>query len=252
MWIRSLLLMARAEATGSLMLEAHGRSARIEFTRGSVTAFDGDLGPRLGELVARPVSRATAWGAQSVAEGKTPRNELAWALRRQMRLRVRELARWSNVTTAWQPGEVSSRPFAEAMSACDLVAEALRALPNPPDAAAGPLDDLGRWWAARAALHPAEIHALQGGRRDGILARVASAGLCSTTMSDDERGLVHAAQTFRRRGAAGLTSVASDDTTRRRAMRDLVARLHPDRFAGNAGLSTLSTELVSKLTSSTR
>lgn len=252
MWIRSLLLMARAEATGSMTLEAHGRSARIEFTRGLVTAFDGDLGPRLGELVARPTSRATSWGAQSVAEGKTPRNELAWALRRQMRLRVRELARWSGVMTTWQSNDVSARPFAEAMSACDLVAEALRAMPNPPDVAPGPLDELGRWWAARAALHPAEIHALQSSQRDGFLARVASAGLCSTAMSEAERSLVRAAQTFRQRGAAGLTPSSNDDTTRRRAMRDLVARLHPDRFVGNARLSTLSTELVSKLTGATR
>ena len=251
-WIRSLLLMARAEATGAMVFESHGRSARLEFTRGLATAFEGDLGPRLGEFVARPSERTSSWGAQSVAEGKTPRNELAWALRRQMRLRVRELARWSDVKATWHPDGVSARPFTEAMSVCDLVAEALRALPTPPpNAAPGTLDELGRWWASRAALHPVEIHALHASTGDWMT-RAASAGLCTKAMSEDERGLVRAAQTFRQRGAAGLTPAIADVTARRRAMRDLVARLHPDRFDGDPALSTLSTELVSRLTSASR
>lgn len=250
-WIRSLLLMARAEATGSMHFESHGRSARIEFTRGLATAFEGDLGPRLGELVAKPTGRTSAWGAQSVAEGKTPRNELAWALRKQMRLRIRELARWVDVKAQWHPNDVSERPFAEAMSVCDLVAEALRALPHTPVNQGGSLDELGRWWASRAALHPTEIHALHSGE-GAFMARVASAGLCTKVMSEEERGLVRAAQTFRQRGAAGLTPKFADATARRRAMRDLVAKLHPDRFSADPALATLSTELVSKLTSAAR
>ena len=204
-WLRSLLMLARAQASGVLVLRAHGRSASLHLARGDVVGFEGELGPRLGELVGVPrelraAPRDGSWGASAVAAGRVSRNDLAWALRRQLRLRAREIAQWGDLETRWQAGASPARPFTDPMTTADLVADILRAdaetrsaVTTRPDTAAPVASALGMYFAERAALHPHEIAATRGVIRSEAGARfaeaLAAAGLTEAPVEPEVRAL---------------------------------------------------------------
>lgn len=257
-WLRSVLMLARAGASGALVVRAHGRDATLRLANGAVVGFEGDLGPRLGELVG--VSRASTspdlvWGAAALASGQVSRNDLAWALRRQLRLRARDIARWGDVETHWEPGARALRPFTDPMSVADLVAEVLRAFaelqardveaPRARVASA-----LGLYWAENAALFPHEIAAVRGASDQPAAARfavaLAAAGLTDAPVDDDVRALTRLHARVRSEGARAVLG-ASEGAARRAALRSVAKRIHPDRFAHDARLGSISHELVAKL-----
>ncbi len=262
-WMRSLLLVARAGATGALSLRAHGRSAAITLARGAVVGFEGDLGPRIGELVGVPTGRGELWGAQTLAEGRVSRNDLAWALRRQMRLRARELALWGDLEASWRAEARAERPFTDPMDVCDLVAETLRAGAEhrvTPAGSSEPRSDemlttLGAWWAQRAALFPHELAGLRGGsqtrERSPASLRFAgaarAAGLLEVPVSQEVRELTRVHAAWRRGGADAVLGRGGDAAARRRTFREVAGAVHPDRFARDPALGVISHEIVSRL-----
>ncbi len=256
-WVRSLLLLERAEASGALELRAHGRTARIQLERGRVTVFEGELGPRLGGLIGvtdGPVERSSAlWGASALAEGRVSRGDLAWALRRQLRLRARELARWGDVEIAWEEGLSSPRPFTDPMTLADFIAEVLRAYaeraPTRESAKAVAVTSaIGRSWAARAALYPHEIAAARGIIAAPDAARfnatLRAAGLADAPVEVEVRALARLHAQFRRRGAGSILGERSDAQARRRALRRVAGVIHPDRFTSDPQLGKASEELL--------
>ncbi|GAB4110094.1 MAG: hypothetical protein OHK0013_45950 [Sandaracinaceae bacterium] len=265
-WARSLLLVARARVSGSLMLRAHGRAASIQVREGAVVGFEGDLGPRLGELLGGLVGSAPAgepFGAHALAHGQVNRSALAWALRRQMRIRARELRFWGDVEARWEPGRSDERPFTDPMDACDLVAEALRAaaqhagsvLPEHLGRPGVALTTLGAWWAERAALYPHEIAALRArgdtsaggsaGRRFLAAARVA--GLVERPISAPARELARVHAVWRRGGSEAVLGPARDREGRRARFRQVASAVHPDRFHADPELEQISHHIVSRL-----
>jgi hypothetical protein len=258
-WSRSLLMLARAEANGRLTLRAHGRDAFIHLASGRVVGFDGELGPRLGELVDLPrrdvANTAEASGACAVAAGRVSRNDLAWALRRQLRLRAREVALWGDVQARWHPGAALIRPFTDPMAAVDLVAEILRAygenlrVPNRMPAASAPVvSPLGLYFAERAALHPHEIAASRGVVRSGAGSRfsaaLVAAGLTDAPVAPEVRALTRLHARLRHEGARAVLGETRDAAAHRRALRRVAGSVHPDRFAGDPRLSRISHDLV--------
>jgi len=259
-WLRSLLLVARAEASGRLEFRAHGRTAALAMVRGAVVAFEGELGPRLGELIGlgrheRLASGSTSLGAVALAEGRVSRGDLAWALRRQLRVRAREIALWGDVQARWEPSHIESRAFTDPMSACDLVSDVIRAaaervrVPRMPDGLS--LSGLGAWWAERAALHPHEIAALHGAVRSEAGARFAAvardAGLVELPVAPEVRELTRVHARWRRGGASALVGGARDPEARRRAIRRIAGGIHPDRFMNDPALGRVSHEIVATL-----
>jgi len=259
-WLRSLLLVARAEASGRLELRAHGRSAALAVAHGAVVAFEGELGPRLGELIGlarheRLAAGSTSLGAVALAEGRVSRHELAWALRRQLRIRAREIALWGDVQARWEPAHVEPRAFTDPMSACDLVSEVIRAAsergPVPVERPGLALSGLGAWWAQRAALHPHELAALHGVVRSEAGARFAAvsrdAGLVEQPVGPEVRELTRVHAQWRRGGASSLLGSTRDPDARRRALRRIAGGIHPDRFANDPALGRVSHEIVATL-----
>jgi hypothetical protein len=236
-------------------------------SKGAVVGFDGDLGPRLGELLdgaghASP-SVPGAWGATAVASGRVSRSELAWALRRQLRLRARELRLWGDVDAQWEPCSPGERPFTDPMDACDLVAEALRAVAQydaPRVTAASSrrgltLTTLGAWWASRAALHPHESAALLsssgapvgGAAGQRFLGAAIQAGLLEAPVSAPTRDLFRVHAAWRRGGSDAVLGPARDPEGRRSMFRQVVGSVHPDRFHGDPELGRVSHEIVARL-----
>jgi hypothetical protein len=261
-WARSLLLVARARASGTLVLRAHGRAACIHVLDGVVTGFEGELGPRLGEMIGGLsfVSSVGSSGAQAVADGRVSRSELAWALRRQMRLRARELRLWGDVEARWEPGRPTQRPFTDPMDPCDLVAEALRAAAE--DATPGlrtdrpaSLTTLGAWWAERAALHPHELAALRARPEEPVggpagqrfLTAAMRAGLLEAPVSAPTRELVRVHAAWRRGGSDAVLGPTRDHEARRARFRRIVGAVHPDRFHAEPDLGRVSHEIVARL-----
>ena len=264
-WLRSLLLLSRAEATGVLALRAHGRSAALRLARGRVIGFDGDLGPRLGEVVgltraeANAIAPGGSWGAAAVASGRVSRNDLAWALRRQLRLRAREIALWGELDARWEPGPDTSRPFTDPMTAADLVAEILRAYAEtqqraPVSSAAPVASALGIYFADNAALHPHEIAASRGVIGSAAGARFASAlaaaGLTEAPVEPEVRALTRLHARVRNEGARAVLGDVRDAASRRRALRRLAGSVHPDRFNADPRLGSISHDLVARLAGS--
>jgi hypothetical protein len=258
-------MLARAEASGVLTLRAHGRSASLHLTRGRVTGFEGELGPRLGEIVGLSRSETVAvppdgsWGASAVAAGRVSRNDLAWALRRQLRLRAREIALWGELETRWQAGGSAARPFTDPMSAADLVAEILRAHAETQREARVPhatpvASALGVYFADNAALHPHEIAASRGVIRSGAGARFAAAllaaGLTEAPVEPEVRALTRLHARVRHEGAHAVLGDVRDAAVRRRALRRVAGSIHPDRFASDPRLGSISHDLVARLASS--
>lgn len=263
-WLRSLLLLARAEGSGVLTLRAHGRSASIHLARGRVIGFEGELGPRLGEVVGLPrgesivVPTEGSWGASAVALGRVSRNDLAWALRRQLRLRAREIALWGELDARWQAGGIATRPFTDPMSAADLAAEVLRAYAESSPQAAPPhaapvASTVGVFFAENAALHPHEIAASRGVIRGGAGARFAAAliaaGLTEAPVEPEVRALTRLHARVRHEGAHAVLGDVRDAAARRRALRRVAGSIHPDRFASDPRLGSISNELVTRLAS---
>ncbi|MBX7194027.1 MAG: hypothetical protein K1X94_18375 [Sandaracinaceae bacterium] len=262
-WLRSLLMLARAEASGTLWLRAHGRTASLLLSRGQVLGFEGELGPRLGELVG--LTRAEgiegsvgqSWGVAAVAAGRVSRGDLAWALRRQIRLRAREIARWGEIEARWEAGEGAPRPFTDPMSTADLVAEVLRAfaesLPAEPAPVAPVASALGRFWAERAALFPHELAAVHGTIRSPASARfaqaLAAAGLTDAPVEPEVRALTQLHARVRHEGPRAVLGEERDPSARRRALRRVAGSIHPDRFANDPRLGVISSELVASLAS---
>ncbi len=255
-------MLARAQASGALSLEAHGRCATIQLARGEVVGFEGELGPRIGELLG--VTRANdttatveRFGAAVVAAGRVSRNDLAWALRRQLRLRARELARWGEVETRWTAAPHLPAPFTDPMSAADLVAEVLRAyaesLPSEtlPHAACIVSSALGMHWVERAALFPHELAATRGVVRSSPGARfaiaLAAAGLTDVPVEPEVRLLTRLHARVRNEGARAVLGPATDADARRRALRRVAGSVHPDRFTSDPRLGRISHELVTAL-----
>ena len=254
-------MLSRAQASGSLVLEAHGRTATLRLSRGEVVGFEGELGPRIGELLG-PGARAadasgTHYGAAAVAAGHVSRNDLAWALRRQLRLRARELARWGEVQTRWVSSAIEPRPFTDPMGAADLVAEVLRAYAEtlPLDASSTPATGitsaLGLYWTERAALFPHEIAATRGVTSSAASSRfaraLAAAGLTDAPVEAEVRALTRLHARVRHEGARAVLGHTTDAETRRRALRRVAASVHPDRFASDPRLGRISHELVAAL-----
>jgi hypothetical protein len=264
-WLRSLLLLARAEASGTLALSAHGRHASIRLARGKVIGFEGELGPRLGEIVGLSRSEGfvapagASWGACAVAAGRVSRNDLAWALRRQLRLRAREIALWGGLETRWHARSSAARPFTDPMNVVDLVAEILRAYVETnlgaTEARAAPIaSPLGHYFVENAALHPQEIAASRGVIRSAAGARFASAllaaGLTEAPVEPEVRALTRLHARVRHEGPRAVLGDARDAVTRRRALRRVAGGIHPDRFADDPRLGSISHELVSRLVGS--
>lgn len=260
-WLRSIVMLARAEASGALVLEAHGRAATIHLARGAVVGFDGELGPRIGELIGAQSVRAEdgAYGAAAVAAGRVSRNDLAWALRKQMRLRARELARWGAVSTRWEASPPAKRPFTDPMSACDLVADVLRAYAEScrGETSCTPrvvASALGLHWVERAALFPHELAATRGltstqaSRR--FAAALAAAGLTDAPVEAEVKALTRLHARVRSEGARAVLGFAHDADARRRALRRVAGSVHPDRFASDPRLGRISSELVATLSTS--
>ncbi len=259
-WLRSLLLVARAAASGRLELHAHGRSAAVAVAHGAIVAFEGELGPRLGELIGlgrheRLASGSTSLGAVALAEGRVSRGDLAWALRQQLRIRAREIALWGDVHAQWSSAHVELRAFTDPMSACDLVSDVIRAAAErgrTPELRDGlSLSGLGAWWAERAALHPHELAALHGVVRSEAAARFASvsraAGLVEQPVTPEVRELTRVHAQWRRGGASALLGTTRDPDARRRALRRIAGGIHPDRFANDPALGRVSHEIVATL-----
>jgi hypothetical protein len=266
-WARSLLLVARASASGTLGLRAHGRAASIRISHGAVVGFEGDLGPRIGELIGardggQEGAAPLAWGVQAVAEGRVSRSDLAWALRKQLRLRAKELWLWGDVDATWEAGPPEARPFTDPMDPCDLVAEAIRAAAQrqpptlPTRERAETLTTLGAWWVDRAALFPHEAAAVRGELRSGAAIRFARAarlaGLLEVPVTPEARELTRVHAAVRRDGPDVMLGDPRDHAARRRRMRQLASAVHPDRFARDPDLGRISHELVSTLTERAR
>lgn len=255
-WLRSALLLERAEASGSLRLKAHGRAAVIRLRGGAVTGFEGEVGPRIGHLLGhgREISSSRdASGASLLAAGLVSRNDLAWALRKQLRLRAREIARWGSVEASWEPGDVCVRPFTDPMALSDLVAEVLRAhaqdlVVSEPPSSGAITSTLGLYWASRAALFPHEIAAVRGVFETPAAARfeasLREAGLMDAPASQEELPLARLHAELRKRGAREILGGDADPESRRRALRRLAGLVHPDRFAHDPRLGSVSRELL--------
>jgi len=271
---RALATLGRGAANGVLEVSADGgRRARIDLDRGRIasiwlagnTSMLGDLLVSEGGKVSSLLDEAGREEGEPIGRfllrsGRIDRATLSHALRTQTRKRLRELFAWRalDVRFAQQPVGASVE---ELTSMDDVLVDALRAT-APDSRPESLLRELGRErlvlstygaeWLRGAALRPEEsvvvVLAGRGLSSDSLVGldlralRFAVAlkrvGAIEPPRASGRYSLLLRKQHELRRskGATTLLGVAPDASPveARRALRNLVRELHPDRFAGSA------------------
>jgi hypothetical protein len=298
--VTALLALERAGATGVLHVDAEGEVARLAVVAGTPRAlagvrFPGDgLGERLarnGDLdrdrcrdVAPRSGRGLPVGRLLIEAGAARPEAVAWALRVQLRERMRVLLarERASLRFASGPAFVGTPHVVDAVSASDLVLSAMRRiLADAPAeeawralrAEAWALTPLGEALLARAALWPAEaalVAALRTGSTvDALVARDTDASRAAVLFASlralravgrrgEERAscallLRKSLELRQQRDARTLLEIeeGGDRSAARRSFRRLVGALHPDRLGPSApeALRRATTEVVVALQS---
>jgi hypothetical protein len=277
---RALMTLARAERTGVLCVHAGRRGARIAVVDGvprAVRLEEGDA-DALGDLLLRAGDLDAGLHAEAL-DGAAPRGPVgAWlvdrglasrpavelALRRQLRMRLLAVFRWTGLDYRFEAGtgQVGVPWVSEPMSAADLVLGALRhlvaALPARVRArllreSRYELTPLGECLLGEAALWPEEaaLGALlrQPSERAALIRHItrserAAVALCALLLVGGvreeaaryglllrKRGQVRRAESPR--ALLDLPEHASAEEGRR-ALKRLARQLHPDRVGEDA------------------
>lgn len=281
--VRTLDLLARGCATGTIAVTSASRSGSISMVAGRIAHVEAPgAAPLLGELLGidREPSTREGWiGERLKLDGLATHGAVLGAHREQMRARLVAMMSWRGVSVALRSGTPRVAPGVDPAFTADLVLEALRRASRevPHERAkeklaahAWSLTALGRSLCGRAALHPDEaaLVAIMAAPTD--LAAMERVG-------KSERAIRFAyALTFVEAAsfpseAGSMTLLARKTTELRRdasanrlldlphharsadargALRKLARDLHPDRFAAHAprGIQEASAAVVSAMT----
>lgn len=265
--VRTLDLLARGSATGTIEVTSASRSGSISMIAGRIAHVEAKgAAPLLCELLGIDRENAT-------------KGAVIGAHREQMRTRLVAMMSWRGVAVALRGGTPRTAPGVEPAHTADLVIEALRRasreVPNERvrerlSAHAWSLTALGRSLCAKAALHPDEA---------ALVATLAAPTdlAAMDRISRSERALrfgyalafVEAMALPSESGAMTLLARKTTELRRavpaarfldlpnharsadaRGALRKLARELHPDRFAAHAprGIQEASNAVVAAMT----
>ncbi len=291
----ALLALERAEATGVLHVQSEAEDARLAIVAGAPRALvgvrlpddglgerlarSGDLDRRVCGAVAARSGRGLPVGRLLIDAGAARPEAVAWALRAQLRERMRVLLsrEGTSLRFAAGPASVGAPHVADAVSAADLVLGAMReAFASTPYADpwrtlrsdAWALTPLGEALLGRAALWPAEA-ALVAALRNRLGVASLDAGPGETSRAAVLFAALRALRAVARRSEHGASctlllrktlevrqqrdartlldlDAGSDRAAARRSFRRLAGALHPDRLGPGAppALQRATSEVV--------
>lgn len=265
--VRTLDLLARGHATGTVVATSASRTGSISMVAGRIVHVEAPgAAPLLCELLGIDREHASP-GA------------VLGAHREQMRTRLAAMLGWRGVAVAFRAGSPRAAPGVEPAHTADLVVEALRraAQQVPAErcrdrlkAHAWSLTTLGRSLTTRAALHADEAALVAA-----LAAPLDLAGIERIAKADRALRFVYAltfveavalpsetgAMTLLARKATELRRAAAPNrlldlppharpAEARGALRRFARELHPDRFAAHApaGIQEASTAVVAAMT----
>jgi hypothetical protein len=296
----ALLSLERASATGVLLVHGEGEVARLAIVDGIPRALTGvrlpgdGLGERLarnGDLdrnrcddVARRSGRGLPVGWLLIEAGAARPEAVAWALRVQLRERMRVLLARERASLRFENGvaSVGAPHVVDAVCAADLVLDAMRrTLADAPveeawralRTEAWALTPLGEALLARATLWPVEL-ALVAGLRTGTAMDALAVAAADRSRAAVLFRALRALRAVGRRGEEATScalllrkslelrqqrdartllelEAGGDRSAARRSFRRLVGVLHPDRLGPSApdALRRATTDVVVALQS---
>lgn len=282
--VRTLDLLARGSATGTVVVASASRTGSISVIAGRIAHVEAaGAAPLIGELLGidgEGHGREGWIGERLRRKGIVTGGAITGAHREQMRARLALMMSWRQVSVTLRAGTPRAAPGVDPALTADLVVEALRrtvvdvpiALARDRLAAhAWALTPLGRSLAARAALHPdeaalvallaspadlARIEQVTGNAPRAIRFAYALAFIDAAALPSEAGSMtLLARKTTEVRRAASATQLLdlpayAQRSEARGALRKLARDLHPDRFAahGSPAIQEASTVVVAAMT----
>ncbi len=282
--VRTLDLLARGAATGTIEVTSATRSGSIALIGGRIAHVEAPgAAPLLGELLGidREPSAREGWiGERLASDGLATRGAVLGAHREQMRARLVAMMSWRDVRVTLGKGAPRAAPGVEPAFTADLVLEALRRAAREVPlsrakerlaAHAWTLSALGRSLCQKAALHPDEaalvaalatprdlpaIEALTKGSERALRFAYALVFVEAAALPAESGSMTLLARktTELRRSASPTRLLDLPHQARsadaRGALRKLAKELHPDRFAAHApaGIQEASNAVVAAMT----